>query len=411
MLRSSAAVALLSALSTLGVLSCAEPLPPPQPAPAPLATCPPPVAPAPAVTCPAGATWNGTACVAPLVTAPADFASLAEAQIAANSTPGLRHLPARDVPVPTEDVSPSMQAIIGRHYDAGFRLHPKDAAEWKAIVAKVDDGWGRDTSELAAKLHVTLTPTAIAGVPCFVVTPAAIPAKNKNRLLLHVHGGGYLFGGGVASAYEAVLLAAFGGFKVIAVDYRRPPDSPFPAAMDDAIAVWKKAVTMASPKNMAIFGGSTGGGMTLAMVLRARDEHLPLPAAIAPSTPWADLTDTGDSYKANEWLDNSVVTMTGLLDEGAKVYAAGHDRKDPQLSPIYGDFHGLPPAILTTGTRDLFLSNTVRAHRKLRRAGVEAELHVYEGQSHGQYMEDADVPETKEAFVEIASFFDRHLGH
>ena len=83
--------------------------------------------------------------------------------------------------------------------------------------------------------------------------------------------------------------------------------------------------------------------------------------------------------------------------------------KDPQLSPIYGDLTGLPPAILTTGTRDLFLSNTVRTHRKLRRAGVEAVLHVYEGLSHAQYLFDPAAPETREVFGEITTFFDAHL--
>jgi epsilon-lactone hydrolase len=93
------------------------------------------------------------------------------------------------------------------------------------------------------------------------------------------------------------------------------------------------------------------------------------------------------------------------------VYANGHDLNDPLLSPVYGDMHGFPPAILSTGTRDLLLSNTVRVHRKLREAGVEAELEVYEGQSHAQYSRDDRLPETREAFWEIAAFFDKHLGH
>ena len=87
-----------------------------------------------------------------------------------------------------------------------------------------------------------------------------------------------------------------------------------------------------------------------------------------------------------------------------------HDLKDPLLSPVYGDMHDFPPAILTTGTRDLLLSNTVRVHRKLRQAGVEAVLQVYEGEAHAQFSRDAAAPETKEAFEEIARFFDKHLG-
>jgi epsilon-lactone hydrolase len=93
-----------------------------------------------------------------------------------------------------------------------------------------------------------------------------------------------------------------------------------------------------------------------------------------------------------------------------KFYARGHDMADPLLSPVYGDMHGFPPTILTTGTRDLLLSNTVRVHRKLRAAGVEAFLQVFEGQSHAQYGRDDTAPETKEAFGEIAAFFDKHLG-
>ena len=133
-------------------------------------------------------------------------------------------------------------------------------------------------------------------------------------------------------------------------------------------------------------------------------------AAIAPGTPWADLTETGDSYGTNEWVDNVLVTWKGWLGRAAGLYANGHDLRDPMLSPIYGDMHGFPPAILTTGTRDLFLSNTVRVHRKLRRAGVDAELNVYEGMSHAQYQFDIDAPETNEAFTDISRIFDRPLA-
>ena len=251
----------------------------------------------------------------------------------------------------------------------------------------------------------------IGGVNAYIIQPKVIPARNRNRLLIHVHGGGYVYSPGEAGTQEATLMAAYGGFKVISFDYRMPPDAPYPAAMDDAMAVWKAALTMQSPRRMAIFGTSTGGGMTLAMILRAKQEGFPLPAAIAPGTPWADLTDTGDTYKTNEWLDNILVSYDGYLKHAALLYANGHDLKDPQLSPIYGDFHGFPPAILTTGTRDLFLSNTVRTHRKLREAGVEADLNVYEGMSHAQYLSNADAPETKEAFTDIANFLDKHLAH
>jgi acetyl esterase/lipase len=146
------------------------------------------------------------------------------------------------------------------------------------------------------------------------------------------------------------------------------------------------------------------------MVLRAKQDHLPLPAAIAPGTPMSDFTNAGDSFETNAMLDNVLVAPNAVCDAAARIYANGHDLKDPMLSPIYGDMSGFPPAILTTGTRDLLLSSTVRMHRKLRQAGVEALLQVYEAQSHAQFMRDTSAPETKEAFEEIAQFFDQHLG-
>lgn len=205
-------------------------------------------------------------------------------------------------------------------------------------------------------------------------------------------------------------MAGFSQMKVLSIDYRMPPDHPYPAAMDDAMAVWRAVVKRERPERIGLFGTSTGGGMTLAIVQRAKLEGLPLPAAIAPGTPWSDLSKTGDSYFTNESVDNVLVSYEPLLSAAAKLYANGIDLKDPRLSPVYGDFTGFPPTILTTGTRDLFLSNTVRVHRKLRAAGVEAQLEVYEGQSHGQYVADPAAPETREAFGEITKFFDAHLA-
>lgn len=336
--------------------------------------------------------------------------TLAAAQAEANDKEGPRHVPVRTFPIPTADVSPQMQKLIGAPYTPSFNYHPKDAAEWKAFEAKVSKLWASEILAMQDKFNVTVAPDTINGVKVYVVAPANLPERNKDLLLVHVHGGGYVFGSGIAAAGEAILMAGIGGYKVISIDYRMPPDFPYPAALDDAMTVWKELVKKKDPKKMAIFGTSTGGGLTLAMALRAKAEKLPLPAAMAPCTPWADLTDTGDSYHTNEWTDNVLVTWSGWLGDAARLYAGGRDLKDPYLSPIYGDFSGLPPALLITGTRDLFLSNTVRAHRKLLRAGVEAELHVFEGQSHGQFQVDPDAPETKEAYSTIGNFFDKHLA-
>jgi acetyl esterase/lipase len=292
----------------------------------------------------------------------AGTAALISGQILADQD--VRHVPERDIPVPTT-VSPATQAVIARPLSPIWNEHPKSAEEWKVLIARIADGVVATLPDLRRRLGVTVEPTTIAGVKGFIVTPASISETNRNRLLVHVHGGGYVLFPGEAGTREAILMAGYGGMKIISVDYRMPPDFPYPAALDDAMAVWKEIVNITDPKNIAIFGTATGGGMTLAMVLRAEREGLPLPAATAPGTPWSDMTKTGDTYFTNEMVDNNLVSYDGWVGDAAKLYANGHDLKDPMLSPVYGDFQGFPPSILTSGTRDLFLSNTVRVHRKI----------------------------------------------
>jgi acetyl esterase/lipase len=323
--------------------------------------------------------------------------------------PEARDLPARTIPVP-DTVSPQMQKLIAAPLNPTWNVIPKTADEWKARVQANAVATLQTLPAFREQLHVTVEPQTIDGVKAYMVTPENIKPENRNRLLIHVHGGCYVHYPGEAGTREAILMAGFGRFKIISVDYRMPPDHPYPAALDDAMTVWKAAVKMANPGNMAIFGSSAGGALTLSMILRAKKENLPLAAAIAPGTPMSDLTNAGDSFRTNAMMDNVLVAPNAGCDACAGLYANGHDLKDPMLSPIYGDMRGFPPTILTTGTRDLLLSNTVRVHRKLRQAGVEAVLQVYEAQSHAQYMFDPSAPETKEAFKEIAMFFDKHLG-
>ena len=322
---------------------------------------------------------------------------------------GPREVPARTVPVP-ETVSPQMQKLIAAPLAPTWNVIPNTAEEWKSQVNAAAAATIRALPALRETLHVKVVPMTLDGVKAYMVTPGVIPPENRNRLLVHVHGGCFVSNPGEAGTGEAIYMAGFGGFKVISVDYRMPPDHPYPAALDDAMTVWKAATKIATPKNMAIFGSSAGGNLTLAMILRAKRDSLPLPGAIAAGTPMSDLTNAGDSFHTNAMLDNVLVAPGANCDKRAALYTNGHDLTDPMLSPVYGDMHGFPPAILTTGTRDLLLSSTVRVHRKLRQAGVEAVLQVFEGQSHAQYFRDVTAPENKEAFQEIARFFDKHLG-
>lgn len=319
-------------------------------------------------------------------------------------------VPAKTLPVPG-DVSPEMQRVIGAPRNPNWNVLWKTGEEWRA-AANIQAA--KTMTVLAARrerLHVTTRPGTMGGVRIFTVTPDTIPPEHRDKLLIHVHGGCYVFYPGESGTGEAILMAGLGHFNVISVDYRMPPEGYFPAALDDVVAVYQEALKTHDPKNIAVFGTSAGGALVLEMMLRAKQMGLPMPGAIAPGTPMADVTKTGDSFYTNEMVDNVLVSRDGFCHAATITYANGHDLRDPLLSPVYGDMHGFPPAILTTGTRDLLLSNTVRVHRKLRAAGVEAQLEVFEGQSHAQYQADDRAPETREAFGEITAFFDKHLGH
>lgn len=319
-----------------------------------------------------------------------------------------RQIPAHPLPLPGT-VSEAMLPVVGAPLPPGWDHVPATAADWRAMAEASGAGAGPILAEIQQKLGVAVEKQELGGVPVFVSTPPTLPEANRLRVLMHLHGGGYVLFPGLVGAGEGMMMAGYGGFRVVSVDYRMAPDHPFPAAVEDAVAVWKALLAEHDPARTAIFGTSAGGGLTLATLFRAREEGLPLPAAAGLGSPWVDLEQNGDSVFANAFVDNALVAWDGWLGAAAKLYAGSNDIRQPQISPINGDFADLPPAIVTSGTRDLLLSDAVRTHRKLRQAGIAAELQVFEAQSHAQFLTPF-APETEEAFGEIARFFSHHLA-
>jgi monoterpene epsilon-lactone hydrolase len=337
------------------------------------------------------------------------FMLLAPAAMA-QTTLAPREVPAKTIPVPS-DVSPQLQAVIAKPLTSGWNTPPTTPQGWQQLSDKLAAGVAAQAGPMAQRLHVKIEQGTIDGVKVYRLTPEIIPARDTKLLLIHVHGGCYVLGGGQAALPEALLMAGMSHMRVISIDYRMPPTAYFPAALDDAMTVYKAALKTTNPKDIGVFGRSAGGALTLEMMLRAKQEHLPMPGAIAVNTPMADLVDQGDSATTNALVDNNLVSPTGYCEAAAVFYAHGHDLADPMLSPLNGDFHGLPPAILATGTRDLMLSNTVRTHQKLLQSGVQANLLVFEGMSHAQFSIDDRIPEDRQAFTEEGAFMDKHLGH
>jgi epsilon-lactone hydrolase len=339
----------------------------------------------------------------------AAFVLAVPAVFAQTPTLAPREVPAKTIPVPNT-VSPELQQIIAQPLRTGWNTPPSDGEGWKKLAESIRASAAPNVEAMRERLKVKVEPGTIAGVKIYTVTPDKILPENRDRMLVQIHGGCYVLNPAEAALPEAMLIAAIGGYRVIAVDYRMPPEAYFPAALDDAMAVYKEVIAKNDPKRVGLIGTSAGGAMVLEMGLRAKQLNMPLPGAIASGTPMADSTKTGDTFYTNAMLDNVLVsTEGGFCDAAAAFYAHGHDLKDPLISPIYGDMSGFPPTILTSGTRDLLLSNTVRVHRKLRNLGIDSFLQVYEGQSHAQYGRDDRIPEVREAFTEIAYFLNKNL--
>lgn len=323
---------------------------------------------------------------------------------------GARHLPAKTLPVPST-VSQQMESIIAKPLNPLAFYVPANESEWMEIINKFN---GIVTARVLPALRelfpAEVENLTVGGVNAYMITPHARVDDKEEILLIGMHGGGYMLFGGEAVLPENLAMAHYSRHKVLAVDYRMPPKDPFPAALDDVIALYTELIKTHDPKKIGMFGTSAGSGLLLAAVLKMHELNLPLPKVLSIGTPWSDLTETGDSYIVNEYVDNVVVSYNGMAKAMAQQYAHGQDLQNPYLSPVYGTYtKDFPPSVLTTGTRDLFLSNTVRVFRKLCQANVDAELQVFEGMSHAFYVEVYDAPESREAFEQIVKFLDKHL--
>jgi acetyl esterase/lipase len=322
-------------------------------------------------------------------------------------------LDAREIPLPSSASTQVQDAIAAKpapDVDAWKQTVPQDEAGWIDLIALLDK-----TSEapfvtaLVASQKVVIQPEQIAGVGVYRINPAKVKPSHEGHLFVNVHGGAYVLGAGRAGLAEGILLAYELGMPVLAIDYRMPPKHPFPAGLDDVIAVYTRLLQERPADSIVMGGTSAGAGLALAAIHRFKELELDLPGAMFAGTPWTDLTKTGDSYFINEGLDRILVSYEGVLEGAARLYADGNDLRDPLLSPIYGCFDGFPPTFLITGTRDLFFSCTVRAHSKLRAACVPADLLVFEGHSHGDYVALHDSPEAKLYYEELHQFLERYL--
>ena len=326
---------------------------------------------------------------------PQEDSSYIDAQGAARIT--------RVIPLP-KTISPQAQKYLARPV-----ANPGPNETLAERRARTDAMQLHDSKENRALYPVNITSSTIAGVPVRIVTPInPIPADKVDRVLINLHGGGFTTDSG--SLTESIPIANLTHTKVVAVLYRLAPEQPFPAAVDDSVAVYKELLKTYKAQHIAIYGASAGGILTGEVAVKIKQLGLPLPGALGIFTGTGDFSRLGDTQAMY-----SVTGLAGHLNppkEGVQWltdYVGSANPKDPVLSPLYSDLHGMPPTLFLTSTRDMMLSGTAILHRAFLRAGVDAQLVVFEALNHGFWYE-AGLPESREADGIIARFFDACLA-
>jgi epsilon-lactone hydrolase len=342
-----------------------------------------------------------TACILYFVVVhsqPKPQASVPQADSCKVDPDGTAHV-TRIVPVPGT-ISPEAQKFISRPGPSG---PPESLAEQRKHTDEFRVGRAAEARKL---FPVNVEGKTLGGVRCDIITPLKIPPDKRDRVLINVHGGGFVTDSG--SLVEGIPIAYLTRTTVVSVYYRLAPEHPFPAAVDDTVAVYKELLKTHKPQDMALFGTSAGAILTGEVAVELRHLNLPLPAALGIFSGTGDMSQPGDS--------EALFTIWGFPalkspPKGplANQYVGSYNPKDPVLSPDYADLHGFPPTLFVSSTRDVLLSGTTTLDRAFLRAGDQTQLVVFEALPHA-FWYDYHLPETKEALGIMAKFFDDEVG-
>ncbi|MEO6799866.1 MAG: alpha/beta hydrolase [Rhodanobacter sp.] len=313
--------------------------------------------------------------------------------------------------IPYSDLaSPEARAFFPRMIAAGSKAPPLNApiAQSRAFYDRMNsDRAARMEKIYAVKIHAE----TIGGVPTDVVLPAqGIATGQQRRVLVNLHGGAFLWGAHSGGLVESIPVASLGRIKVISVDYRQGPEHVFPAASEDVEAVYRALLRHYPAKNIGIYGCSAGGILTAESVAWIIKKNLPVPGAIG--TFCGSLSELGGDSSYVAPLLNGDPVPTDPLRLSSLPYFKGAQATDPLVFPANSPslLAKFPPTLLITGTRDFTMSSVVHSQALLTGAGVDAELHVWDGMWHS-FFSDPELPESREAYAVMVNFFDRKLGH
>jgi epsilon-lactone hydrolase len=270
-----------------------------------------------------------------------------------------------------------------------------------------------------ASFAYRMTERTLAGVHVFDYAPkVGIAPRNARRVLINLHGGGFMGCFPGCAELESIPIAAQGRIRVVSVDYRQGPDHQFPAASEDVALVYRELLKTYAPRNIGIYGCSAGGMLTGMAVAWFQKHDLPRPGAVGILC--AGLTTSSNGFGGDaDYLTAAVGEArpapawpaTGDTPWTALPYFKNADPTDPLASPGSSNavLRRFPPTLIITATRGFELSSAVKTHSRMVALGVPAELHVWEGLFHGFFYKP-DIPESREATEVILTFFDKNLG-
>jgi monoterpene epsilon-lactone hydrolase len=278
----------------------------------------------------------------------------------------------------------------------GINVERARAATSKRIWSpKVSPGW-------VFSEHYALGDAPLRGEWLAPVAPAG-------STILYLHGGGYYFCSPKSHRGIVFALAKRSGARVFSLDYRLAPEHPFPAALDDAVAAYRRLIADGVPaQSIVIAGDSAGGGLALAMLLALRDAGDAMPAGGVLLSPWTDLASSGETFVTNNGRDP--MFYGAVFRPVAQLYLGNADARNPLASPVYGDFSGLPPLLIHVGDTEVLLSDSTRVADSARAAGVGVELKIWPAMPHVFQMYAPFMPEANRALDEAAAFIQRLIG-
>jgi acetyl esterase/lipase len=250
---------------------------------------------------------------------------------------------------------------------------------------------------------ITIEPATLGGVPVEWVTP---DGAEKEHTFVHLHGGGYVLGNPAASRAFTTEFARLAACRVISVDYRLAPECQFPAAVDDALSVYRALLAAGhAPHALAVGGESAGGGLALALLLAAHKANLPMPSSIVLISPWTDLRCIASSFTSNASVDPLLTRR--VLSDMARAYLGAQSAANPLASPLLGSLSCLPPLMIHVGSEEVLLDDATGLAQRAADAGVDAQIEIWPDMIHVWHMFHAALPQGAQAMKRLAGFVRR----